>query len=1284
MDSSNPPISSSTDFDASGDIGFTGERVVPGKVDADLFNEHFARYVYARNFCDKRTVLDTGCGSGYGTAYLAHTASRVVGIDNDPSAVRYANARYGAANIDYVAGNCQQLPFQRESFDAIVSFELIEHLPDAKAYLEEVRRVLTPNGVFVVSTPNKPIYHEHLGDVNNPFHVREWEYQEFVALLRTYFGSVQILGEKHASAVAIVGEDSAAGTGTVLEGSAPVQAADYFVCVCSSQEQRAESMVFVPASSNVLLERERHIRALAAQLTERENYLARLQPEFDQMAAWATKLDAELADSRAAYARLQTETTTRTQQLLSQVEQLAVLWSKATRWKRAFVFAALAPVDWAIGLLVVATELLARIVRMLGGCQSANTQISDITRCSVVIVTWNGKDLLSESLPPLLRALRFHGGDHEVIVFDNGSTDGTEDYVRAQFPEVRLVRNEHNEYFGGGNNLAIQEAKDDIVVLLNNDMIVHDDFLAPLLQPFTDGEVFAVASQVFLADPTKPREETGKTRASFNGCDLDWRHDQITAEDEQREYLPVFWGHGGAMAVDRHKFQFLGGFDRMYDPFYVEDADLSYQAWKLGWRCLLAVKSKVIHKHRTSTSRFGNDFITQIVRRNHELFIWKNFSDMGKLARHFWRLPRQQMRRAGIPGIGIRIELRSFLGAAQRIGQALKSKLRRARWIVASDADVFKRSDPHDEDICCGELDFGATDSTRQLGPGWYSRETTAGRSYRWMAMQAVLFLRASAETCDLVLQGYVPALSHYKADGITLTVLCNEQKASFSLRDGSFEHRYKLDKVKAGEVLQVELAVDKVIAPQGSDRRTLGLIWNRIALETEEPGSGNQQDQGQPRPRRGSEVSVPEVDKPIKPEASHSLRILMICAYLPCLGVHSGGNTMFNLIRTLSKRHRLTVLSFYEKESEKEEFLPLLVPYCEHLELLYRGQTFENRNFWGLKPREIVYEFYHKRMERRVREYLLTSSFDVLQCEFLQTGHFAYVDDNIPAILTNHETLSLSYRNRFHSLAWGARAKLAAMVSWMRMLNYEEKLLHRFSAVVVLTRPEREFLARYVPSTKVYDHATGVDSEFFFPVSESSERGLVVFVGNFRHAPNVGGVNWFLENVWPKLRATYPNARFDIVGGNPPPSLMEAHGQDGVTVTGWVEDVRPYVRAASVFVAPVFEGVGLRGKVLEAWSMEKAVVGTSLAFEALQASDGETCFVADDSDTFAARVQQLLEDEDLATRIGRSARELVLSTFSWDAFGDLYDRIYREILGTGSRSRSPISSAAVSMYTDG
>ena len=1216
---------------------FTGERVIPGKVDPDLFNEHLARYVYARGFCSHKRVLDTGCGVGYGCCHLAETAHSVVGIDNDIGAIRYARGHHSRLNVEYLVGDCQALPFQSETFDVVTSFELIEHLPDVEGYLAEVQRVLKPQGVFVVSTPNRPVYAEHRRGDANPFHIREWDFNEFASLLRRYFRFVQVFGESHLPSVGILAPAKSAKLSAVLDARPAVEAADYFVCVCSQETQSAGEMIFAAPSANVLLERERHIQALSSQLAEREQYLARLQAEFDEKALWANRLNAQLAEAES---------------------RLSVTVSKATRWKRTLVLSTLAPVDWIAGCAVLAAELVARLLRATGRRSAPMVGPADPTRCSIIVLSWEGKELLAECLPALLKAVRFHGGNHEVIVLDNGSTDGTSEYVRKHFPEVRVVRSERNTFYAGGNNLGVEVAKNDIVFLLNNDMIVQENFLRPLLEGFQDPGVFAVASQVFMADPNKRREETGKTRASFNGCDLDWAHDPILPSDEQRGFVPVFWGHGGAVALDRQKFRWLGGLDTLFDPFYVEDADLSYRAWKVGWRCLLAVSSHVVHKHRGSTSRFGSRLINQITRRNQYLFIWKNFGDLSKLAKHFLRSWRRRIQHAGAPGTGIRLEARAFLGAVERLPAVLMRRLRQARSVVRSDEEIFRCIRAAQADaVRESELDFESGDCAEQLGEGWYPREQSGGKHFRWMSERASVFLRAPGETADLLVRGHVPASSASDGSSLVLYVECHGRDQRFRLRAGPFERQWRVNDLPPGTPVSVQLAVSRTHT-NALDQRTLGVAVERIALSA--PASARNGDHDD---KLHPPVSIKDAAPPARHGTAGQRRILMVCAYLPCQGIHGGGNMMFHLIRLLSRRHRLTVLAFYERDEEQQQ-ISRLAPFCERLDAIYRGQSFEASNPLGLIPPEIANEFYHRGMSDLVAQQLKTQKFDLMQCEYLQTAHFANIDPKVPAILTSHELQSLSYARRYRALPWRASRKFSALFSWMRMLNYEERLLHRFAAVVVLTEREREFLARYAPGVRVFQRPMGVDSEFFRPSLPIRSTASVVFVGNFRHPPNVTGAAWFLDQVWPRVRARRPEAQACIVGGHPTPPLLARNGREGVAVTGFVEDVRPYLDRAAVFVAPIFDGAGLRTKVLEAWAMQKPVVGTRLAFEGLTDCDGEVCRMAEDPETFANHICELLENTELSRRMGTAARQLVVSKFSWEAFVSLYDRIYEEILG--------------------
>ena len=322
--------------------------------------------------------------------------------------------------------------------------------------------------------------------------------------------------------------------------------------------------------------------------------------------------------------------------------------------------------------------------------RDTNTQRPNPT-AAIVIVNWDGKHFLAECLPSVIEAVQYAGGNHEILVVDNGSTDGSVEFIRTNFPHVRVLSLDRNYGFGPGNNRGVQAVQTDIVVFLNNDMVVERAFLRALLGGFTDASVFAVTSQIFFADPTRRREETGKTRVRFDRGFFDFWHDEIRPEDENREAIPVFWAGGGSCAVDRTKFLKIGGFDPLYHPFYVEDADLSYQAWKRGWKCVLAPASRVVHKHRgTSKAKFGNRFVDNTIRKNQFLFIWKNVTDAPMIFEHLVNLPRIHAR-AMIQN-DPRSEIQAYLRAVLQAPQALARRVANIPHYVLSDRDVLAQS----------------------------------------------------------------------------------------------------------------------------------------------------------------------------------------------------------------------------------------------------------------------------------------------------------------------------------------------------------------------------------------------------------------------------------------------------------------------------------------------------------------------------------------------------------------------------------------------------------------
>ena len=303
---------------------FTGERVIPGEVDIDLFNEHMARYAFAARLARGKRALDAGCGAGYGSAELARAAQSVVGIDNAADAIEFASANYRAPNLTFEQASCGALPYADASFDLIVAFEVIEHLPDWRQFLEEARRTLAPNGQFIVSTPNKLYYGESRGaEGENPFHVHEFEFAEFRDELRSVFPDVSLFLENHVEGVTFrPHEPGNTAEVRVDPGDAVPEESHFFVAVCAHRPQLGNpTFVYIPRAGNVLRERERHIALLEQELEQKNTWLetaktalADLQrehekqtEELDKSNRWAEELNAEVAARRARVVALQEE-----------------------------------------------------------------------------------------------------------------------------------------------------------------------------------------------------------------------------------------------------------------------------------------------------------------------------------------------------------------------------------------------------------------------------------------------------------------------------------------------------------------------------------------------------------------------------------------------------------------------------------------------------------------------------------------------------------------------------------------------------------------------------------------------------------------------------------------------------------------------------------------------------------------------------------------------------------------------------------------------------------------
>jgi ubiquinone/menaquinone biosynthesis C-methylase UbiE len=298
-------------------VEFTGERVVPGQVNDDLWSEHVARYAFARRYADGKRVLDAGCGTGYGSAELAQSAAAVTGVDISADAIEYARESYPIPGLRFLESSCIAVPSPPESFDLVVAFEVIEHLTEYRAFLNECARVLTREGLLIVSSPNKRYYAETRAATGpNPFHEHEFEAGEFVRELERVFSNVRLLLQNRVESFAFHPAVSFWPAEARIDGGGgSAEDAHFFIGICSAGPlPEPKSFVYVPKAANVLRERELHVEALQQQLAEikadREALLElhrRQTLELEDRNRWAQNLDADLKAAGERIVALQNE-----------------------------------------------------------------------------------------------------------------------------------------------------------------------------------------------------------------------------------------------------------------------------------------------------------------------------------------------------------------------------------------------------------------------------------------------------------------------------------------------------------------------------------------------------------------------------------------------------------------------------------------------------------------------------------------------------------------------------------------------------------------------------------------------------------------------------------------------------------------------------------------------------------------------------------------------------------------------------------------------------------------
>ena len=391
-------------------------------------------------------------------------------------------------------------------------------------------------------------------------------------------------------------------------------------------------------------------------------------------------------------------------------------------------------------------------------------------------------------------------------------------------------------------------------------------------------------------------------------------------------------------------------------------------------------------------------------------------------------------------------------------------------------------------------------------------------------------------------------------------------------------------------------------------------------------------------------------------------MKILVVSPHFP-FPPRAGVNVRtYNLLRQLAARHDVTLLSYAgPRDQDGVEALgrslrvvtverPDPVRAARRLRQLRSIVTFQS--FW-------VPEICSTTLQDAVDDLCATVPFDLVQLEASVLCALE-IPQGIRVVLDAH---NIEYE-LLHRLAGGERSLARRAFNTFEYRTYrrfEERSWTHVDGCVVTSAREERIVRATAPQTLTAVVPNGVDLEFFRPSNAAVEPRTVVFNGTLAYRPNVDAAHYLVEDIWPLVRAQYPDARLIIVG-SVPAAERRSLAQPSVILTGEVADIRAYLRRAAVVVVPVRMGGGTRLKVLEGIAMGKAMVSTSVGCEGIATRDGVHLLIADDAPSFALRMSHLFDDSALRDRLGTAGRSLIEAEYSWDLAGYRLEALYQRV----------------------
>src|SRR5256712_912476 len=389
-------------------------------------------------------------------------------------------------------------------------------------------------------------------------------------------------------------------------------------------------------------------------------------------------------------------------------------------------------------------------------------------------------------------------------------------------------------------------------------------------------------------------------------------------------------------------------------------------------------------------------------------------------------------------------------------------------------------------------------------------------------------------------------------------------------------------------------------------------------------------------------------------------------------LPLDAGGKIRsFNIATELARRHEVDLFIFYPTTTP-DPHLDLRDPFgrveCMPLRLHERASF---RDMLAYSANALTSQPYQIRKDcppqvlRRLRQVLQEGHYDALLCDFLLTAAVVPWDVGVPTVIFTHNVEAVIWHRRFlvnPNPLW----KLVAWREYRAIARAERKFTDMADHVLTVSEEDRRAFVKFLHEEKVTTVPTGVDLDYFRPAERSPNSPTLVFTGSMDWLPNEDAIIYFSTEILPLIQNRIPNVTLCVVGRRPTRKVLALAGKNtSVQVTGGVDDIRPYVRKAAVYVVPLRIGGGTRIKIFEAMAMGSSIVSTSVGAEGLPVEHGKNILLADSPEDFAEHTIALLTQRAERERIGRAARALVESRYGWAEVTNVLEQILVQVAKT-------------------